>query len=390
MDGSNRMSVAGLDLDRLTEMMIEWGLVEVLMLTAAAVTAFALSVVLQRPFRRAGLVDHPDHRKQHGRPVPLSGGVAVALAIVTLVWIFLPEGPNRRVLEAATALLVVGILDDRYDLGVSARLFWQILAGVWIVEAAGLAVFSLGALGELDLMAGPFTVLCVVTFVNACNMVDGADGLLAGALVPTCIGIALVSDGTLQSAALLTGGALLGFLGTNWPAEPGSLRARWRSFLGNGGVKFVAVVIAATLIVATEFRNTIAPHAVPFLVLIPLAELANSIARRIVSGMDATAADNRHFHHRLLAAGCSRKALAYIYAAVSTVSVAIGLAFTLLPVESWVGWTAAAIVLTAATLSGVRRAQRPVLPDAKSALLATTLIDPALSPRLVESEQDDR
>jgi hypothetical protein len=38
----------------------------------------------------------------------------------------------------------------------------------------------------------------------------------------------------------------------------------------------------------------------------------------------------------------------------------------------------------------VTRAPRPVLPDAKSALLATTLIDPALSPTLVESEQDER
>jgi len=129
---------------------------------------------------------------------------------------------------------------------------------------------------------------------------------------------------------------------------------------------------------------------VPFLVLIPLAELANSIARRIVSGMDR----DRGRQPPLPPPAAGRGLLAqgagiYLCGGLDGLG-RHRLAFTLLPVESWVGWTAAAIVLTAATLSGVRRAPRPVLPDAKSALLATTLIDPALSPRLVESEQDDR
>jgi UDP-GlcNAc:undecaprenyl-phosphate GlcNAc-1-phosphate transferase len=394
MDGSNRMPVLGFDLGRLTESMILWGVPEVLVVMLAAGLAFALAVLLRPACRTIGLVDHPDERKQHGHPVPLAGGVAVAIVIVACIWLLMPDGPNRRVLEAATGLLVVGMLDDRYRITVEARLFWQLVAALWVALVGGQVVTDLGALGQLDVMAVPFTVLCIVAFINACNMVDGADGLLAAALVPACLGIAFIAEGALETAALISGGALLGFLLTNWPARAGSRRTRWRTFLGNGGVKFIATIVAATLIYATQRVHELQPGAVPFMVLIPLAELANTVARRILNGASTTSADTRHFHHRLLAAGLSRHALAVIYLAASSVSVAVGLLLSELgPDAGQLRWTIAAVLLTAATLYGIKRpvatAPAPTSAPEEDALIAS-LVGAQLEPVPVEVEPDDR
>jgi len=68
------------------------------------VVALAVGLVLTPVVRRAawywGVVDYPDgHRKLHGRPVPLWGGVAVTLALLagmtvaTFAW---PTGPTDR------------------------------------------------------------------------------------------------------------------------------------------------------------------------------------------------------------------------------------------------------------------------------------------------------
>jgi UDP-GlcNAc:undecaprenyl-phosphate GlcNAc-1-phosphate transferase len=370
---------------------------DLFLLVVAAVLALVMVVLLHQPCQAIGLVDHPDQRKQHGHAVPLAGGLAVALVTILCVWLFLPEGPNRRVLEAATGLLLVGMLDDRYRLAASVRLFWQLMAALWMVEAGGLVVTSLGALGELDLMAKPFTILCIVTFINAANMVDGADGLLAGTLVPVFIGVAVITEGPLEAAALITAGALLGFLVANWPASPGSRRARLRTFLGNGGAMFVAVLVAATLIYCTQYLKDLRPGAVPFMVLIPLAELANSVVRRVLNGTDALSADTRHFHHRLLAAGMSRTALATSYLVVSGVSVAVGLMLSeLVPADSWLRWGIAAAILTVLTFIGVKApmVRAPAVPQEPGDLLVASLTgrapQPTLRPEPIEGDRGKR
>jgi UDP-GlcNAc:undecaprenyl-phosphate GlcNAc-1-phosphate transferase len=277
--------------------------------------------------------------------------------MLAAVLLLVPTHGALYAMVAAVSLLLVGLLDDRFCLTVSIRLMTQIAAAACLV-AGGFVVHSVGALGQLDTLAVPFTVLCIVAFINACNMVDGADGLLAGSLAPGCIAVALQSSGALQVGSLLMTGALIGFLLTNWPAAPGSVRSRWRTFLGNGGVKFVAVIVAAMLIAVTQKYQALRPGAVPFLVLIPLAELANTCARRLLGGASATSGDMRHFHHRLLAAGYSRRRVAFGYVVASAVAVSFGLFGSEVLEHDAMLWAAAAAVLSAATVFGVQLPQR--------------------------------
>jgi UDP-GlcNAc:undecaprenyl-phosphate GlcNAc-1-phosphate transferase len=296
----------------------------VLVAIGAAFLGFVFTLLLRRPCHALGLVDVPDARKQHGRVVPITGGPAVAIAVITLAMYF-SDQQAWHIYSAGLLLLITGIADDRYGLSVRARLATQLIAA-GILVSGGLVVTSMGSLGELGSMSVPFTVLCIVAFINACNMVDGADGLLAGVTAPACLALALVVPESLQAMALLMGGALLGFLVVNFPAHPTSRRAEWRSFLGNGGVQFVAVTLAALMLAAVGPGGSLKPGAVQWLVLIPLAELSNTFARRLLGRKTSlTSADRSHFHHRLHAVGVSPTALALGYTAVATASVAIGI-----------------------------------------------------------------
>lgn len=318
----------------------------------AAFIGFVVALMLRRPCLALGLVDVPDERKQHGRAIPIAGGPAIAITVITLI---IPFAGDQiwHVCAAGILLLIAGIADDRYRLSVGVRLVTQFMAA-GILIAGGFVLTSMGSLGELGFLSIPFTVLCVVSFINACNMVDGADGLLAGVTAPACLGLAFVVPASLQPIALLMGGALFGFLVVNFPARPGSRRSEWRTFLGNGGVQFVAVVMSALMLAATGPGGSLKSGAVPWLVLIPLAELANTFARRMLGRKTAvTSADRSHFHHRLQIVGVTPVQLASGYTVVATIGVAIAVTASMLIATDTHLWAFGAAILGASTTYAV-------------------------------------
>lgn len=322
----------------------------------AALAGCALAIVLRGPAEKLGLVDVPHGHKQHGAVVPLVGGVSIALTILAATAVVVGYAWGHT-LHAGIMLLVAGMIDDRRPLSVRTRLILQIAAAAWMVYG-GLRVESLGALGELGIWAVPFTLLAIVAFINACNMVDGADGLLTAALAPACVAIALVSDPPLATKASLLAGALVGFGLVNWPAGRGNPRRHLRTFLGNGGVMFVAVAAASLLIEATQGRTRVMfPGTVPWLTLIPLAELANTCVRRIVRQVSPTSADRMHFHHRLMRRGLSPQQLAWTYLAIATAGCAMALYANARLVDGRPLWLGAAMLLGTATLAGLTLAR---------------------------------
>jgi UDP-GlcNAc:undecaprenyl-phosphate/decaprenyl-phosphate GlcNAc-1-phosphate transferase len=325
-------------------------------LVISAVVALLLTAALRMPFRALGLLDMPDERKRHGSPVPVTGGLAVALVVLAVAW-FHPDSRTTFICAAALLMLISGTLDDRYRLSVAARLLLQYV-GAAILVAGGLIANSLGALGELGVLAIPFTMLCIVTFINACNMIDGADGLLAGVLAPACIGLAFVVPNALQPVALATGGALIGFLAINWPARQGARRRQLRSFLGNGGAECVAVLVCGLMLAAVGPSGALQPGAIAWLALIPLAELANTVARRLrESRRTITRPDRSHLHHRILLTGVSPQRLASGYVALASFGVLCAVAGSVYLPTDVLLWAFGAAALTTVTVFGLRREQ---------------------------------
>ncbi len=154
------------------------------------VTAFIVAIillVLMTPFaHQLGLVDHPTARKSHTGRVPLTGGVAIfgavlIASVLTDVWF-----KNGSLFFTASFFIVLlGMLDDKFDLSAKGRLLCQFGVAAIMAWAAQNYITSVGdifGLGDIDfgLFGYFFTLVCVVGVINAFNMIDGIDGLAGG------------------------------------------------------------------------------------------------------------------------------------------------------------------------------------------------------------------
>jgi UDP-GlcNAc:undecaprenyl-phosphate GlcNAc-1-phosphate transferase len=230
-----------------------------------------------------------------------------------------------------------------------SRMIAQLLAALTLVYVGGFRVESMGALGELGRASVPFTVLVIVTFLNASNMVDGADGLLGSVLLPPLVAIALIANAPLSWGAGMLAAVVFAFLLFNWPARSAA-RSRRRMFMGNGGVLFIALFTAAILIQASGQEGPLLPGAVALLTLIPLTDMATTCIRRIVHRVSPLSADRGHIHHRLLLAGLSPTQIAVIYLGVTVAATLTGVLLPRAGLDGFWLWTIAAVILTTATM----------------------------------------
>ncbi len=305
----------------------------VLLLVASPVVA-AILALLAAPLvvalaTRLGMLDIPGGRRQHPRPIPRPGGLAIAAAFGTTILIFwladrmaggpflIPEdvrSPRFTVTALAAFLgLLLGFLDDALEL----RARWQFIGLVLvaaIIVAAGIRIDQVNdplngdrllALG-LPLAVG-FTMFWIVGMNVALNFIDGLDGLAAGVSAIAAFtlgGMALlpqVNEPFVAWMSFSLGGAILGFLVFNFhPA---------RLFLGTTGVTFIGTLLAVFAIFGT------AKVAAALLVLgVPIIDTFYVLTRRVLKGQAPFAPDRGHFHHRLLDVGLSHpQVVLFIY-----------------------------------------------------------------------------
>ncbi len=303
-------------------------------LAATALLSFLLTPLVIRFAPQLGAIDVPDsERRVHQRPIPRTGGLAVATSFVTVgvlgfiaSQVFDIALPGRPVRSAEIAGLMIGVavgaligyIDDRYQL----RARWQfiaqfLLAGIALVSGIridrlpnplgeGPIFFDGSTIGTIAAVAA--TTLWIVGMLNSANFVDGLDGLLTGiALVAvTTLGVISLFVPPVQPVVAilcaLLAGALLGFLPYNFhPA---------RVFIGTAGVFAVGYALAVLSVLGT------AKVAVALLVLgVPVIDTFWIIIRRVAQGRSPFDADRGHFHHRLLDLGLThRQAVLMIYA----------------------------------------------------------------------------
>jgi UDP-GlcNAc:undecaprenyl-phosphate GlcNAc-1-phosphate transferase len=283
---------------------------------AAALLAFVLTPLVRRLAQRVDAVDHPHERRVNTTPVPRGGGVAVAIAFFVVVVALLAidsavglwdplEALTRpdilALLLGGAAALLIGLLDDRFDL----RARWQFggqLAVALIPVALGITVgaianpFGHGAIRLEGVWGAIFVVLWTGGMVNSINFIDGLDGLSSGVAFIAVVTLGIISvtgpdpEPALALVCVTLAGALLGFL--RWNFHPASI------FIGTSGVMFLGYTLALLSILGS------AKVAVALLVLgVPIIDTFYIIVRRLSRGRSPFAADRGHIHHRLLDLG---------------------------------------------------------------------------------------
>lgn len=298
---------------------------------AAILTAYAL-MLLQHYASRMGLLDRPHGRKRHRRATPATGGLAMAFGVAIAAWVRSPDMSDAVLgyLLGATIILVVGALDDIYDLRWWCRLSAQGVAALVMIEIGGIRIEQIGeAFGygglALDWLSVPLTVIATVGVINALNMADGADGL-AGSLALAALamlGAAAFYVGNLRVLELLVPflGALFAFLYFN-ARLPWQHRAR--VFMGNAGSAFLGFTILFVALRLTQSQQyAISPVLAPWLLAPPIIDCLTLIVRRIRMGRSPFHADRGHMHHLLQDAGFSAGQIMLL---LSGLSLCLGLA----------------------------------------------------------------
>jgi UDP-GlcNAc:undecaprenyl-phosphate GlcNAc-1-phosphate transferase len=282
--------------------------------------------------REHRILDHPDARRVHDRPLPRGGGVAVVLAFVvvggTLALVrdslpgvaiarSLPDEQLLGLFGGAVLATVIGALDDRFDL----RARWQFLGQLALAGVAILAGITVPYIGNPFgggniLFIAPvgiaFTVIWIVGMINSLNFIDGLDGLSSGIALIAAITLGVLSLTVQVNQPLVAvlcfvlAGGLLGFL--RWNFHPAVI------FQGSAGVMFLGYTLAVLSILGS------AKVVVALLVLaVPIIDTFWVIVRRLSAGRSPFSPDRGHIHHLLLDLGLShRSTVLLIYAVCAT------------------------------------------------------------------------
>ena len=116
--------------------------------------------------------------------MPRLGGLAIFIGVaVGFVVGGLYEQRMLSITLGAIIIVIIGILDDMYELSAKVKFGGQLLVAIMIVKSGLLVqVLYIPILGDTELgwLAYPITVFWIVGITNAINLIDGLDGLSAG------------------------------------------------------------------------------------------------------------------------------------------------------------------------------------------------------------------
>lgn len=279
-------------------------------------TTLLITPLVMKLAVKIGAIDKPNKRKVHQKPMPRLGGLAIFIGVVG--GYFAAGLYNEKVTAislGAVLIILLGILDDKYELSAKIKFVGQLFVACLIV-ASGLTIdlLTIPYIGdfELGIWSYPITVLWIVGITNAINLIDGLDGLSAGisGIGITTIAILAGLNGKMLifTISLILLGSIIGFLFYNF--HPAKI------FMGDTGALFLGYSISILSLLGLYKSVTLFSFLVPIIILgVPIFDTTFAIIRRIVNKKPISAPDKSHLHHRLLALGLShRKTVLIIYA----------------------------------------------------------------------------
>lgn len=285
---------------------------------------------------RLNLVDRPNKRKQHQKKIVRLGGIAIFLGFTFSLLITALFGGFQEVnIEFIRLILIIysaslmfftlGLADDIFSLSPFLRLIIQFMVSIilWLnnikidhIDLTWGADFSTSF--ELPIFLSLLlTIIWITGITNAINWIDGLDGLAAGNIAISCIGIFFVginlNNSTILFLASSLMGVCIGFLRFNY--NPASI------LMGDCGSYFLGSTISVlTLIACSNFQLNSSDviitklHYSVFLLLVPILDMVYVIFKRIISGKSPFRPDRGHIHHKMLDAGFkTRQTVELIY-----------------------------------------------------------------------------
>ncbi|MCD7975431.1 MAG: undecaprenyl/decaprenyl-phosphate alpha-N-acetylglucosaminyl 1-phosphate transferase [Phascolarctobacterium sp.] len=289
----------------------------------AALISYIITPCIRVLAFKVHAIDRPDNRKVHKKIMPRLGGLAIYIAF--MLGVIASMELTRDVIGimiGGTIILVLGVMDDRYQLSAKIKLLGQIVAACVLI-AFDIRIEWInnpfGGYFYLNYLSVPFTIFWIVSFINVVNLIDGLDGLAAGVGAISSITVLLVAAqmGYYQIAimtAALTGG-IIGFIRYNF--SPAVI------FMGDTGSMFIGYILGAISVFGAVKTTATIALIVPAIALgLPIIDTAFAIVRRYNNGQPIFQPDKGHLHHRLLAMGMNqRQAVLLMYGITAALGV---------------------------------------------------------------------
>ncbi|MFL7045373.1 UDP-N-acetylglucosamine--undecaprenyl-phosphate N-acetylglucosaminephosphotransferase [Vibrio cyclitrophicus 1F53] len=292
------------------------------------------SLFLMRKVAKAiGLVDKPNERKLHNGAIPLVGGISISLSISQYLITHPNVIPHSQVfLASIAALIVIGALDDKFDISFKIRLIVQAILSICMMYFADLRLENIGnlfGLGDLHLgfLSPVITILAVSGAINAFNMVDGIDGLLGGLAIVTLGAIAILlqvdSQHGLAYLCVVFIVAIIPYILMNL----GILGRERKVFMGDAGSMMIGFTVIWLLLGASQDSSAsqMRPITALWLIAIPLMDMAAIMFRRVRRGVSPFKPDREHLHHIFQRLGCTPRQTLSIICAIASSFAGVGI-----------------------------------------------------------------
>jgi len=307
-------------------------------LITAIITPMSLTLI-----KKLGLLDDPKEHKHpgiiHKKIIPRGGGIPFFIGIVLTGIFFLPLTKTVIALFlAGSVALLIGVLDDKYDISPYIRFIGNIVAALIVVKAGITIPFitnPFGGILYLNSILLPFnflgihfpialsdiiTILWIIWVMNMLNWSKGVDGQMPGIVAISAMTIGLLSLRLAESDNLskvsvdlsfMIAGAALGFLIYNF--HPAKI------FPGYGATAIYLLLSVASILSGAKLATAI------LVMGVPMTDGLFTIIRRLLSGKSPFWHDKKHLHHLLLGLGMSQRQIALFYWIISAILGALAL-----------------------------------------------------------------
>jgi len=321
-------------------------------MTAALVTvalltlllSLVLPVVVKPLLARLGIIDVPNDRSSHTRPVIRGLGLATLLAMsggyVLAMLLFGDHTGATLVVVAciAAASSLVGLLEDVRGLPVMIRSVLQL-------AIAAAAVISFVVLDGAWWIWVPYGILFLSSYINVANFMDGINGIsgMHGVIAGVTFTVAGILAGQhwLAFSGIVLATAFLGFLPWNIFGSG--------AFLGDVGSYLLGGAVAATALAAAmsgvPWLATIGPMIVYF------GDVAYTLVKRVRGGAKWHEPHREHVYERINQMGYSHGQVTFMVSALTAVASALGIASFWATGIAWWMLLAAGLALTALYLA---------------------------------------
>ena len=300
----------------------------------ALVIAMMLIPLIVKYSDKLGLMDKPNHRKVHAKPIPVIGGISIVISVGLSLLLsktalqLLVKFPV--LLSGSVLLFIIGVWDDRKNVRPIYRLALQLLCAS-AIAASGIRLTSMYGLFGMDELTifwqYTITILIITGVTNAFNLMDGIDGLAGGIAFINLLILATLSWMLDQHEVFILliaiSGALIAFLKNNiHPA---------RIFMGDGGSLMLGFLMSSIGILLIESGKSSSAINISYVVLIvstilviPVFDSLRVYAGRIKRGESPFKADKTHLHHLFLILGLNHKRAAFFIYGLEIVILSLG------------------------------------------------------------------